>query len=236
MPSSSSSPGTAAILAILLEAQQAGVSKITRTALMKYLYLLDLYMAEESQGKTWTGTAWRFHHFGPYAQALADEIDILSGRSLIQEFGGGGTSKDYMLYSLGEWSTAKTLSALGFSAYIRDSLARDIRSFANDLPSLLNKVYFRTEPMAKASPGDTLDFSECERLAFSSVKPIKMKPINRKAADALLAKLQGRVANRKEPAVVWEGPFDDVYFQGIAALSGDPLEEGLKGRADISIQ
>lgn len=239
MPSPNSSPGSAAILAILLESKQAGVGNITRTALMKYLYLLDFYTAEDTQGNTWTGAAWRFHHFGPYAQALADDIDLLAGKSLIQEIaGGGGSSKDYTLYSIGEWSTAKTLAALGFSSYVRDRIAKDIRRFANSLPSLLDEVYFRTEPMSGARPGQALDFSGCERLEFSSVKPIKMKPIDQKAAAAVLKRLQERVAKRKSAGskVVWEGSFDEIYSSAVAELTGDPLEDGLKGRADIVIQ
>ncbi len=238
MPSPTSSPGSAAILAILLESKQAGVGNITRTALMKYLYLLDFYTAEDTQGNTWTGAAWRFHHFGPYAQALADDIDLLAGKSLIQEVSGGGASKDYTLYSIGEWSAAKTLAALGFSSYVRDRIANDIRRFANNLPSLLDKVYFRTEPMSEARPGEMLDFSGCERLEFSSVKPIKMNPIDQKAASTLLKRLQERVAKRKRSGskVVWEGPFDEIYSRAVAELTGDPLEDGLKGRAGIVIQ
>lgn len=208
------------------------------TALMKYLYLLDVYMAEATEGQTWTGAQWGFLHFGPYATTLANEIDTLAQRSLIQSFSGGGTGKDYILYTVGEWSTAKSFEALGFPSEVRQKMATAIRQFANNLSDLLDMVYFRTEPMRDAKPGDALDFSGCQRLSFSSIKPLKMKPIDSNISSALLRKLQERATAKKHTIskVVWEGPYDDVYEQGIAELSDEPLEPGLRGRATIAVQ
>lgn len=238
MPPSTPNPGSAAILAILLEAEQAGVGKLLRTTLMKYLYLLDVYMAEESQGQTWCGVTWGFHHFGPYSTALADEIDRLAELSLIQAVSGGGTTKDYFLYTVGEWSTAKTFETLGFPSNVRIKLLNAIREFRNSLSALLDTVYFRTEPMANARPGDDLDFSECRRLSFASIKPLQMKSIDSKASVLLLKKLEERAAAKKQAIskIIWEGPYDDVYSQGIAELNGEPLEAGLSGRATIAVQ
>lgn len=238
MPPSTPNPGSAAILAILLEAEQAGVGKLLRTTLMKYLYLLDVYVAEETEGQTWCETSWGFHHFGPYSAVLADEIDRLADRSLIQTVSGGGAAKDYFLYSLGEWSTAKSFETLGLSSNVRLKMSGSIREYRNSLPDLLNTVYFRTAPMANARPGDDLDFSDCRLLSFSSIKPIKMKPIDSKASAQLLRRLEARALAKKHMIgkVVWEGPYDDVYSQGIAELCGEPLVAGLSGRATVAVQ
>lgn len=92
--------------------------------------------------------------------------------------------------------------------------------------------------MANARPGDDLDFSGCRRLSFSSIKPIKMKSIDSKASVQLLKALEERAAARKRTIskVVWEGPYDDIYSQGIAELCGEPLMAGLSGRATIAVQ
>lgn len=231
MTPSASSPGSAAILAILLESKQAGVGKITRTALMKYLYLLDLYMAEETLGKTWTEADWRFHHFGPYAQSLADEIDFLSGRSLIQEIsGGGGTSKDYTLYTIGEWSTTKTFEALGLPRDVRMRLGEDIRRFAQDLSGLLDMVYFRTEPMRGVKPGQALSFSTAQKVNFKTdIKPIqipvsdparaaKIQALAKKIGENYLKASQGFPDNHLRPIR------DEHYAKAVAGNGGDRIE------------
>lgn len=231
MPPPNSSPGSAAILAILLESKQAGVGKITRTALMKYLYLLDLYMAEETQGNTWTGAAWRFHHFGPYAQALADDIDLLAGKSLIQEItGGGGSSKDYTLYSIGEWSTAKSLEALGFPRDARMRLGEAIREFAQNLSGLLDMVYFRTEPMRGVRPGQDLSFASARKVDFKAdIKPVQI-PVTDSARAANIQALAKKIgenylrASQRLPDQYVRPIRDEHYAQAIAGNEDDRIE------------
>lgn len=231
MTPSVSSPGSTAILAILLEAKQAGVGKITRTALMKYLYLLDLYMAEETLGKTWTEAVWRFHHFGPYAQSLADEIDFLASRSNIQEIsGGGGTSKDYTLYTIGEWSTAKSFEALGLPRDVRMHLGEDIRQFAQDLSGLLDMVYFRTEPMRGVMPGQALSFASAQKVNFKAdIKPIpipvsdparaaKIQALAKKIGENYLKASQGFPGNHLPPIR------DEHYAKAVAGNEDDRIE------------
>lgn len=212
-----STPSAAAVLAILLEAKQAGVGKVMRTALIKYLYLLDLYMAEETQGTTWTGAAWRFSHFGPFAAALAEELDQLAAQSLIQEALGGGQTKDYVLYSVGEWSLAKTFEELGIPRDVRMRLAQAIRHFSNELSALLDMVYFHTEPMRAAVPGQVLSFQNARKINFKAdIKPIKILVTDTKKAARIreLAKAIGTEYSQASKGIPpsFRPPIRDEHF------------------------
>lgn len=218
---------TQAILAILLEAKQAGVGKLTRTALVKYLYLLDLYTAEETGGKAWTEASWVFLHFGPYAQSLADDIDTLARRGILAEQPGGGTTKDYTLYTLGEWSYAKGFEHIGLARDVRMRLSEDIRRFSGDLPSLLDKIYFRTSPMEGVRPNDALSFRSAKKVDYKTdvkqipipvTDPTKAKRIRelaRKIGENYLASVKG-----SEGSLAARTP-DEHYVGFERALSDD---------------
>lgn len=219
-----------AILAVLRAAKEAGVAKLGRTSLTKFIYLLDLYAAEERAGATLSGAAWKFWHFGPYAAELDAEIDALSSRGAIQSEDRENVDKQYTLFYLGEWSTAKPLDALGVSYEARARLADLIKQYSFDLPGLLNHVYFETAPMSGAKPGDALDFSKAERMVWArDVKPHRFgMPDKAKAkrASELMAKLgadrRGRAYKLPTPPV-----YDEHYARAMAAADEDfDLPEG----------
>ncbi|WP_126463831.1 hypothetical protein [Sulfuritortus calidifontis] len=189
-------------------------------------------MAEETEGTTWTNTSWRFLHFGPFASALADEIDLLAKHSKIQEFtGGGGTGKDYTLYTVGEWSTAKTFEGLGLPRDVRLKLSKVIRDFANDLSSLLDMVYFQTEPMQGVRPGQELSFESARKVDFKTdIKPIKIPISNTSRAariQALAKKIGENYLKTKHglPAT-FVAPIRDQYFAETFIGNEDDRIEG----------
>ncbi len=229
MASESESLGTSAVLSILLAAKEAGAGKLTRTALMKHLYLLDLFVAEETGGRTWTGASWHFLHFGPFAQSLADDIASLSVKGLAQEERVERDTGDYFLYSLGEWSQAKSMEALGVPRDARMRCGEVLRQFATDLPALLNVIYFGTDPMRFARPGDELDFSSARKLDYKvDVKLIKV-PVGDAKKIARMRELARIIAQRRETESRLAGslpPIRDALFEE-ASLSDE--EEAIEG-------
>lgn len=162
--------------ALLYEAKQIGVRNFTRTALTKYLYLLDYWVAKENNGKTFIGVEWRFYHYGPYSEALSSDIDFLPTLPFINKVDVSRENKDFTLYSLGEYTRNKTLETLGISSNVKDRLLQAVKAFAGDLNGLLNFVYFETEPMIGTSPGDVLSFENLRKQNFKQdIKPIKVK-------------------------------------------------------------
>lgn len=213
-----------AILAILRAAKDVGVGKLARTPLTKFVYLLDLYAAEERGGATLSGASWKFHHFGPYATELDAQIDALAQQGAIQAEARENVDKEYTLFYLGEWSTAKPLEALGVSHEARTRLADMMKQYSFDLPGLLNHVYFETAPMVNARPGDVLDFSKAQRLVWArDIKPHRFgMPDKAKAMRAreLMAKLgeerRARAFKLPTPPV-----YDEHYARAVAAAEED---------------
>ncbi|MBV6804653.1 hypothetical protein ACDI97_06800 [Xanthomonas axonopodis pv. fascicularis] len=148
-----------AILAVLQTAKNLGMRGLTKTALMKYIYLLDCFYAQEHNGTIQSGSGWYLHHYGPFAVNLTSAIDEVSNRGLIQSRSGEYGNKDFSTYWLGEYPIGPEFTALGLSSTLSSRLTGLIRKFQGELPRLLDYVYFETVPMKGAEPGKPLDFS-----------------------------------------------------------------------------
>lgn len=124
---------------------------------IKYLYLADLFFAERSQGRTFTGVNWRFHHFGPWNAELFNHLD--SGlaalgamkKTIPSQYG----HDDYVRWSLD--ASAAERAAAGLDVEISLFIERMVRRFTNNTPELLDFVY-KTPPMLKAAPEEELSF------------------------------------------------------------------------------
>jgi len=46
--------------------------------LIKYVYLGDLAFSEGNSGETYTGVPWRFHHFGPWSEAVFERVKAVT--------------------------------------------------------------------------------------------------------------------------------------------------------------
>lgn len=174
--------------ALLYEAKQIGVRSFTRTALTKYLYLLDYWMAKENNGKTFIGVEWKFYHYGPYSEALASHIDFLPTLPFINKVDVSRENKDFTVYSLGEYTRNKTLESIGISSNVKGRLLQAIKAFVGDLNGLLNYVYFETEPMDGVKPGDVLSFENLRKQNFKQdIKQIKVQIDNKEKAARIKA-------------------------------------------------
>jgi hypothetical protein len=227
-------PTEALILGILREAKETGAISLTRTVLHKFVYLADLYQAEETQGKTFTGESWKFLHFGPFANAVARSMDgLVSSQAL---FADTRTPQDddaeFVVYSL-RGPGGPRLREIGLASPVALRLDSDLRRFAKNLPALLDFVYFRTWPMEKAKPGDTLDFSQCVKLATAEFRPVEMLPLTQGKIKRTREKLRAILKTLPPAQNIELGPIDEVYLAGIAALSSDSLPEGFAGFAEI---
>lgn len=151
-------PTQSAVLAVLQEAKISGTPRLTRTALVKLVYLLDCLHAEAHAGATASGADWRFHHFGPYAGDLNEALDQLSARGLVQSVEGESGDKDYTLFWLGEFPVGPSLAAVGLPTNLATRFSQLVRRFSGDLSKLLDYTYFKTYPMMDATPGERLDF------------------------------------------------------------------------------
>jgi len=214
-----------AILAVLRAAREAGAGKLTRTQLTKFVYLLDLYVAEETGKATFTGAQWKFWHFGPFAAELDTRVDTLAAEGAIQSEARENVDKEYTLFYLGEWSSAKPLEALGLSHQTRTKLMEQLKLYRFDLPGLLNHVYFETAPMIGAKPGQPLDFAKAQRLDWrKDVRPYRFGVSDKAKANRIRELVTGMGKQRREQAFILTNRpiYDEHYLHAVADADFEP--------------
>lgn len=234
----------ALIVAILTEARNQDRTKLLKTALMKFVYLADVYAAEEdAEHRTITRLPWRFVHYGPYA----GEVDDVAGeletqraihveRRQLRAFENEENEGQYKLYMLPKGARAKSFKEIGVSKYVALRLSADIRRFGDNLPQLLDYVYFSTEPMREATPGAALDFRGCRPRRPEDFKHPDGQPLSKKRVQPVRDRLRELAAQRKQRNAEIEarlGPYDEVYEEGMAALSKLDAVEHVEGVAVI---
>ena len=219
--------------------------KLTTLRLVKFLYLADLYHArvswfdsahhdpehvEGSKGTTLTGWPWAFVHFGPYCQEAMSAIDR-AGKSdsfqVNEQPSKYDDEKDYRLF----WTEAvdeepEIISRLDLSVWSRLQWA--IQRWADDSSGLLDYVYFETEPMIDAKPGEILDFGKARMP--DPPKKIQMKKLSKKKVEEA-KKAINELKERYKKAITLrppQGPIDPLYLKAVRQLEGEALPEDAK--------
>lgn len=182
-----------------------------RTRLAKLLYLFDIEYYRV-HGHPFTRLQWRFLHYGPYDTALepylgSDEATTTSGhRAYVARGSYEDVSVDDIL----------TLSD-------RMILDRVVEQWGlEDLPVLLDYVYFGTEPMENVARGEVLDFSQ-----VASAEPTHPEPQreHHRLSVEVLADLRRRLARRRESrgagARPVRAPRDAVFEEGMRFLNAE---------------
>ncbi len=213
------------ILALLSEAREAGIQRLTRTALVKYVYLLDVYVAESNAGKTkWTDLEWVFLHYGPYSAALVGCLDELESQSFIEKEERSASDRDFILYSLGERVGRSSLTSIGVDTNVAIRLKQALRDFAYSLPKLLEYVYFATTPMERAVPNQRLSFEKCRTVSYKEeIRPLKLVSPDKRQIARMKQLIEGirkrNIAAHREqlPSVI-----SDAHYA--AALEGESWE------------
>jgi len=222
---------------IIWLAQQRG-EQLTTLRLVKFLYLTDLYWAREHEGLTLTGWPWAFVHFGPFAGEALDTIEQASGAGLVRArpYRSKYTDDDYQLYAVEGDRAAGLADRLPIA--VVGPLQDTIRRWAADTPALLDYVYFHTEPMTDARPGERLDFTKAVKTEDS--RPIRMAQLSghkikkaKEAARALADRYRKSVeATRAQDAAV----YDDDFVNALRAMGDtEPTRtEPVKGTARLN--
>ena len=126
------------------------------TRVVKLLYLADLEWRRNHGGEPISNLTWRFLHFGPYANELAD---FLGGPDVeVTELEGGQEARHFVF--------GPEVEDHGLPDDVVSLLRQLVKKWGNvELNRLLDYVYFDTEPMENADRYELLDFS---RLAPST--------------------------------------------------------------------
>ena len=213
--------------------------------LVKYVYLADLYYAESHDGQTYTGSDWKFHHFGPWAAEVHQRIDpaIDEAGANKKRINAPKYKDDFYRYSYADDYKYEELSnSLPFE--VTGSLKKAIKEFGKDTAELLHYVY-RTRPMICAAPGEHLSFEpkkEIEKKKEIEDQPepeklsVKRKRMKKEAIEKLkkemTVRLDRTLTKKKEKRQSTPPRYDEVYSEGVKwveSLAGDPIkpEEGI---------
>ena len=135
--------------------------------------------------------------------------------------------KDYRLF----WTEAvdeepEIISRLDLSVWSKLQWA--IQRWADDSSGLLDYVYFETEPMIDAKPGEILDFGKARMP--DPPKKIQMKKLSKKKVEEA-KKAINELKERYKKAITLrpaQGPIDPLYLKAVRQLEGEALPEDAK--------
>lgn len=216
---------------------------LTTIRLVKFLYLADLYQARAQQGMTLTGFPWAFVYYGPYCSEAMQAIDLAVSMKWIKvdcRESKHENAKDYCLYSCRDSAAEKI--ELQIEADVLYPLKASIREYGDDTASLLDYVYFGTEPMmGTIKKGALLDFSRAhpiQRPARPQVKRLRKEQVT--AARQHLKAIRRAQEEAKKRLVEDDSQSrrlkDDIYFQALEYFDSTDLQPGLCGIARIVVE
>jgi len=212
--------------------------KLTTIRLVKFMYLADLYHARWFGGKTLTGLPWAFVYYGPYCTQVMAHIDDAVSKGFIFEDVRESrykASKDYSLFSCPD-QKSEALENL-FPIPVTSGLKEAIKTLGDDTAALLDYIYFGTEPMMEARPGDLLNFSKAiiHEPPKETIKKLSQDKIElgRKYARILAKNFKTGQEKLKEEAIQTEKFKDETYYRAIDYFEEEDLQIGLDGKAEI---
>ena len=198
---------------------------VGRTALMNLVYLVDVEHCRQ-YGKPATALKWQFHHYGPYAAELQSDVqslgldvdeDIFSGKS------GSRPSSGYRYRKTGDRKEIARAFNSQYDGQVKRCVDSVVEQWALDpLPSILDYVYFETEPMEDAERGEFLNFSKIQ------IEPsIPPKTVTLKFSDEFLSEIRQGLEERREKRKkaqqetrkATEPRYDEVYFEACRIMA-----------------
>jgi len=213
---------------------------LTTIRLVKFVYLADLYYARRTGGTTLTGFPWAFVYYGPYCGEVMGAIDNAARGGTISRQtyeSRHGDNKEYHVFMCRDVEAGRLEDQIPLP--VVSPLKSAIRKYGDDTASLLDHVYFETEPMMdQVVKGDVLDFSKARPVQID--KPIQLKKLSkakiaraREHLDNLSRKMSEDRRRLAEVNTKAERFMDDVYFRALEQMDGEDLGPGLEGTARI---
>ncbi|WP_225880327.1 SocA family protein [Anabaenopsis elenkinii] len=118
---------------------------ITKTQLIKFLYLADLY-AVKWTGNQLTDLDWCYYHYGPWNDEIDNVLKIMNGKEIIQESQG-----NTVMIKLGtESGNVDDLDLPLSLKLILDNIRREWAGAGQDKINQLLEYVYSTAPMVEA--------------------------------------------------------------------------------------
>jgi uncharacterized phage-associated protein len=146
---------------------------VPKTRLLKLVYLVEVFY-KRSFNKRLTNAEWIYFKYGPY---IYNYDQILENQNIKIENTKFSESKEFQIISLKKTYNNKNI--IPDDPFLISKIVREYGEL--DLRSLLDYVYFETEPMINAeNRTETLDFDCVLPEENYKVKELKIEPSTRK--------------------------------------------------------
>ena len=207
------------LIAYLIDQVRDQEGTLNKTALVKLVYLVEVEYWRR-YGRSVTGLEWRFHHYGPYCAELDREME---DNPLFQVF--GGRNSGYGFSPSREWRQIEAAFNTHYEPVVKNIADGVVKKWGlEELGTILEYVYFETEPMQEAQRGEILDFS---RIQMEEL-PVRREP-RLSFSDEFISDLRARWDQRgKARAEVNPGQetpeeplYDDIYQEALDTMSRD---------------
>ncbi|MGB3340140.1 MAG: type II toxin-antitoxin system antitoxin SocA domain-containing protein [bacterium] len=197
------------------------------TRLVKLLYLLELEYYRVFQ-KRLTEVEWQFYHYGPYPPEIEG---ILGSPEIEQEEIDLSDERNFRKLSIAKDSYEEYCTESG----IKTLVTRLVKEWGGvDIRSLLDYVYFETEPMQEAKRGNILDFSKIQPWHTEKVLEIK---IDHKKLNEIRKKIKEDTKDAKRPIIkviadktlseclhIWDEGSRDIRIIGDVIISTEETD------------
>ena len=235
------------IVAVAAEQDDFRARELGPIHLVKYVYLADVAFAQRHGGETYTGTAWQFHHFGPWSVQVLHRIEpALAAVGVESKRIPSRFSDDAIRYGLrpSDAGQVRARAERELPSAVQFPVSDAIHEFGSDTGSLLRSVYL-TAPMLNASPDEQLDFATVVRempVAYSTSPETALSKSQKKTRQRHLAEVraevQARLASRDQTNGVGQPAprYDEVFSAGLQwldSLAGDAVPER-EGRLSVA--
>lgn len=226
------------ILAVAAEQDDYHDRQLGPIHLLKYVYLADLAYAKGRDGETFTGTDWRFHHFGPWAidvfQRIEPALEAVGAERTTFQSKFADDAVRYRLHRSDAFRVRERAER-ELPSDVQFAITRAIQAHGRDTASLLRAVY-QTPPMLYASPDEQLDFSVVRESPAVYETPVEhgVSRNQRKKRQQRLNEIRAGVQARLAAAAQVSGTpvpaprYDDVFAAGdewLDSLAGEPITE-----------
>lgn len=174
---------------------------VGKVKFVKLLYLLEWLYYRQNK-KRLTDLDWRFLHYGPYPmdfEYVLNESEIEPTQTVIDN---ERTFFDFSKSSKEEYHLEPEI--LNLMSYVVQEWG------SMDTNSLLNYVYFRTDPMIEAERGEKLDFSQNHE--YLHYPKIKMPTLSRDNKKKLKKLMKNFLKNKKETIKCSPKAISDEYL------------------------
>ena len=218
-------PDLKPLIAYLIDQVRDQEGTLNKTALVKLVYLVDVECYRRL-GRPATSLQWRFHHYGPYSAELEREVNH---NAFVHVF--GARDSGYGFAPSSDWRDIHSAFNTTFEPAVRrvaDAVAKQWG--LEPLNTILEYVYFETEPMQDARRGETLDFSRIQTERTSSRREPRLS-----FSEEFIDNLRTRWSDRTETAdtpgkgklTPSEPVYDEIYEEALRLMADD---EGITPR------